>query len=245
MMTKDSSSVSGAPAPLSNDGRGRSYRPELGSAFEERLGAAQQRYSRDDSPPRTSKDDETSSKRSDEKGENKESRASHNAEENKGAGKPPRFGDQDEQGQDGHAPFEGIAQMTPPPLQALDAIVPIASISGMDPALAAQLERIAAAIAEALPRDVDKQMSIAFGKADTLAQGAILTRDASGAISIHIAGLHPGVTATQSVRLQQELRTRLMARKLEVRDIAFTDKFVQNTQPNTNTPQPNMVPRQG
>ena len=243
MMTKDSNSISGTPAPLSNDGRGRSYRPELGSAFEERLGAAQQRYSRDDNP-RTSKDDDTSSKRSDEKGENKESRSSQNSEENKGAGKPRRFGDQDQQEQDGRSPFEGLTQMAPPPLQALDAIMPIASISGMDPALVAQLERIAAAIAEGLPRDVYKQMSIAFGKADTLAQGAILTRDASGAISIHIAGLHPGVTAAQSVRLQQELRTRLMARKLEVRDIAFTGGLVQNAQSNTNSPQPNMVSRQ-
>lgn len=221
MMTKDSSSVSGTQAPLSTDGRGRSYRPELGSAFEERLGAAQQRYSRDDN--KSAKDDDKSAKRSDDKGESKESRSAEKAEENKGAGKPRRFGDQEQKDQGDRAPFEGLTTMAPPPLQALDAIAPVASVTGMDPALVAQLERIAAAIAEALPREVDKQMSIAFGKADTLAQGAILTRDASGAFSIHIAGLHPGVTSAQSVRLQQELRARLMARKLEVRDVEFTD----------------------
>lgn len=221
MMTKDSSSISGTQTPLTSDGRGRSYRPELGSAFEERLGAARERFSRDDS--RAAKDDDKSNKRSDDKSESKDSYAAHKAEENKGAGKPRHFGEQEGQGQDGRAPFEGLVQMAPQPLQALDAIAPVASVAGMDPALVAQLERIAAAIAESLPREIDKQMSIAFGKADTLAQGAILTRDASGAISIHIAGLHPGVTAAQSVRLQQELRTRLMARKLEVREVAFTD----------------------
>ncbi len=241
-MTKDSSSISGTQAPLSNDGRGRSYRPELGNAFEERLGAARERFSRDDN--RAVKEDDKSTKRSDDKSESKEGRATRNAEENKGAGKPRHFGEQEGQGQDGRAPFEGLTQMAPPPLQALDAIAPVASVTGMDPALVAQLERIAAAIAEALPREVDKQMSIAFGKADTLAQGAILTRDASGAISIHIAGLHPGVTAAQSVRLQQELRTRLMARKLDVRDIEFTDAQNLAGHPSDQA-QPNSGARQG
>lgn len=237
MMTKDSNSVSGTAAPLSNDGRGRSYRPELGSAFEERLGAAQQRYSRDDT--RNTKDDDKTSKRADDKtGDKEDTRASQRSDENKGAGKPPRnFGEQEQQGQDERAPFEGLVQMAPQPLQALDAIAPVQSVAGMDPSLVAQLERIAAAIAEALPREVDKQMSIAFGKADTLAQGAILTRDASGAISIHIAGLHPGVTAAQSVRLQQELRTRLMARKLEVREVAFTDANKPSEQTQAHMPQ--------
>ncbi len=134
--------------------------------------------------------------------------------------------------------------MAPPPLQALDAIAPVASVAGMDPALVAQLERIAAAIAEALPREIDKQMSIAFGKADTIAQGAILTRDASGAISIHIAGLHPGVTSAQSVRLQQELRARLMARKLDVRDVEFTNaSHLKGQAPGQ--AQPGTVSRQG
>lgn len=242
MMTKDSSSVSSTQAPLSNDGRGRSYRPELGSAFEERLGAAQQRYSRDDN--RSTKDDDKSAKRSDDKGESKESRSADKSQENKGAGKPRRFGEQEQQGQDGRAPFEGLAAMAPPPLQALDAIAPVASVAGMDPALVAQLERIAAAIAEALPREIDKQMSIAFGKADTIAQGAILTRDASGAISIHIAGLHPGVTSAQSVRLQQELRARLMARKLDVRDVEFTNaSHLKGQAPGQ--AQPGTVSRQG
>ena len=222
-MTKDSNSVSPNPSPAPNDGRGRSYRPELGSAFEQRLDSAQRRFSRDDTP-RSSKDERKDDDKSTKRSEKKEGQSTERSNENKGAqNTPKKFAEQDKQGQDGHAPFEGMAQIAPQPLQGLDHIAPVASVTGLDPALVAQLERIAAAIAEALPRNVDKQMSIAFGKADVIAQGAILTRDASGAISIHIAGLHPGVTAAQSVRLQQELRTRLMARKIDVRDVAFTD----------------------
>lgn len=221
-MTKDSNSVSPNLTPTSNDGRGRSYRPELGSAFEQRLDSAQRRFSRDDIP-RASKDERKDDDKSNKRSDKKEDQSPERSEENKGNNTQKKSSDQDKQGQDGRAPFEGMAQIAPQPLQGLDQIAPVASVTGLDPALIAQLERIAAAIAEALPRNVDKQMSIAFGKADVIAQGAILTRDASGAISIHIAGLHPGVTAAQSVRLQQELRTRLMARKIDVRDVAFTD----------------------
>lgn len=227
MMTKDSSGVSSTQSPLSTDGRGRSYRPELGAAFEDRLGAAQQRYSRDDS--RTDTRNDTRSGRDERKDEDRQKKTDDRAgrAQAEGQGKTgdkplKRFGEQ-EQGQDGRAPFEGLAQLGPNPLRGLDMVAPVAGVQGMDPALIAQLDRIAAAIAEARPNGVDKQMSIAFGKHDSLMQGAVLTRDASGALSIHIAGLHPGVTAAQSTRLQQELRARLMARKLEVHEIAFVD----------------------
>ena len=221
-MTKDSNSVSTTLSPLSSDGRGRSYRPELGEAFEGRLDAAQQRLNRDD--PRADKEERKDDK-TQKRAEDKEGRSHAGAEPNKSTGKPVRsFGDQEQQGQNGRAPFEGLVQLAPQALRGPEMAAPVSGPTGMDPALIAQLDRIAAAIAESLPRDVDQQMSVAFGKANSLAQGAVLTRDASGAISVHIAGLHPGVTAAQSVRLQQELRARLMAKKLEVREIAFADK---------------------
>ncbi len=216
MMTKDSNSVSTTTPSLSNDGRGRSYRPELGAAFEDRMGAVQQRLNRDDTKTEK-KDEEKSEKRAD-----KDDRARGSGDPQRQAKVMRQAHDQDQQGQDGRAPFEGLVQMAPSPLRGLEMVLPVSAVGGLDPALLAQLERIAAAIAENLPRQVDKQMTVSFGKGD-FAQGAILTRDASGAISVHIAGLHPGVTAAQSVRLQQELRARLMAKKLEVREVAFTE----------------------
>ncbi len=224
MMTKDSNSVPSTLTPLSTDSRTRAYRPELGAAFEDRLGAAQQRLNRDDTRS-DRKDEQKSDKRAD-----KEERAD-NAREQQGTAKPARrFGEQqDQQGQDGRAPFEGLVQMAPSRLRGLEMVMPVSAPAVLDPALLAQLDRIAAAIAETLPNQVDKQMSVAFGK-DDFAQGAVLTRDASGAISIHIAGLHPGVTAAQSVRLQQELRARLMAKKLEVREVAFTEALPRSEQ---------------
>lgn len=243
MMTKDSSGISSTQTPLSNDGRGRSYRPELGAAFEDRLGAAQQRYSRDDSrnDTRSGRDERKDDDRQ-KKAEDRDGRTQADAGQAKnGAKQFKRFGEQ-EQGQDGRAPFEGLTQLGANPLRGLDMVAPVASVQGMDPALIAQLDRIAAAIAEARPNGVDKQMSITFGKNDTLMQGAILTRDASGALSIHIAGLHPGVTAVQSTRLQQELRARLMARKLEVREIAFVDGGPEGR---GNAPRPQGAERQG
>lgn len=236
MMTKDSNSVSTPLSPLSTDGRVRAYRPELGQAFEGRLDAAQQRLSRDDN--RTDKE-ERKDEKTQKRAEDKEGRSHAGTQTGKTTGKPVHsFGEQDQQGQNGRAPFEGLVPVTPQALRGLEMVAPVSAPAGLDPTLMAQLERIAAAIAESLPREIDQQMSIAFGKANSLAHGAVLTRDASGAISVHIAGLHPGVTAAQSVRLQQELRARLMAKKLEVREIAFAGDS-QNPPANVSQPAAN------
>ena len=90
-----------------------------------------------------------------------------------------------------------------------------------DPATAAFLERIAAAIAEHRADGRQPQFSIEFGGSNPLANGALLSRDAAGAISIRIMGLDPRIDAIQQRMLKAQLRTGLNRRAIKVKEISL------------------------
>lgn len=106
-----------------------------------------------------------------------------------------------------------VAELAPPP----------AAASVLDPKQVAQLERMAAAIAEARV-GADAALRIEFPAADgsALAAGAVLARDAAtGALSIRVVGLNPAVGDARRTALEADLRERLDRRRIRVTHLAF------------------------
>ena len=103
---------------------------------------------------------------------------------------------------------------------ALHAAGPAASTA---PALAdapikAEIERMAAAIAEPA-RDATLQRATVLLPPGGVVEGAEVSRDATGAVSVRLTGFDPRVGALAAAALRRDLATALRARRLTVRDI--------------------------
>jgi hypothetical protein len=85
----------------------------------------------------------------------------------------------------------------------------------------ATLQKMAAAIAEVGKAGVDAKMTIQFGQLNGVADGAVLGRDARGALTVHLIGAPPHMTPANAQQLRDDLMQRLLKRKLNVSTVDF------------------------
>lgn len=87
----------------------------------------------------------------------------------------------------------------------------------------ANLQRMAAAIAEVAKSGAEAKMTINFGSIGGLATGAILGRDQNGALTVHLTGMPTSLSSAQMQSLRSELMQRLLRRKLAVSSIEYLE----------------------
>lgn len=87
----------------------------------------------------------------------------------------------------------------------------------------ATLQKMAAAIAEVTKTGVDAKMTIQFGQLNGVADGAVLGRDARGALTVHLIGAAPHITPANAQLLRDDLMQRLLKRKLNVSTVDFLE----------------------
>ncbi len=87
----------------------------------------------------------------------------------------------------------------------------------------ATLQKMAAAIAEVGKVGVDAKMTVQFGQLNCVADGAVLGRDARGALTVHLIGAAPHMTAASAQQLRDDLMHRLLKRKLNVSTVDFLE----------------------
>jgi hypothetical protein len=85
----------------------------------------------------------------------------------------------------------------------------------------ATLQKMAAAIAEVGKTGVDAKMTIQFGSLNGVADGAVLGRDARGALTVHLIGAPPHIAPAHAQQLRDDLMQRLLKRKLNVSTVDF------------------------
>jgi hypothetical protein len=88
----------------------------------------------------------------------------------------------------------------------------------------ANLQRMAAAIAEVSKSGAEAKMTVDFGSTAGLATGAILGRDRNGALTVHLTGMPPFMSSAQMQSLRSELMQRLLRRKLAVSSVEYLDE---------------------
>jgi hypothetical protein len=87
----------------------------------------------------------------------------------------------------------------------------------------ANLQRMAAAIAEIAKTGIDAKMTVEFGTLNGIADSAIFGRDARGGLTIHLVGAPPNMTPTNAQMLRSDLIQRLLKRKLDVSSVDFVE----------------------
>jgi hypothetical protein len=94
---------------------------------------------------------------------------------------------------------------------------PVAATAlGVEPQAAAAVERLAAAVAEALARGRDPVFTVAFNDPGALAQGAVLIRESTGALSVRLEGVAAAALAIAPGRLEEQLRAALDRRRVRL-----------------------------
>ena len=93
----------------------------------------------------------------------------------------------------------------------------------LNPEQIATLQKMAAAIAEVGKVGVDAKMTVQFGQLNGVADGAVLGRDARGALTVHLIGAAPHMTPASAQQLRDDLMQRLLKRKLNVSTVDFLD----------------------
>lgn len=87
----------------------------------------------------------------------------------------------------------------------------------------ATLQKMAAAIAEVGKAGIDAKMTVQFGQLNGVADAAVLGRDARGALTVHLIGAAPHMTAANAQQLRDDLMQRLLKRKLNVSTVDFLE----------------------
>ena len=87
----------------------------------------------------------------------------------------------------------------------------------------ATLQKMAAAIAEIAKTGVDAKMTLQFGQFNGIADGAVLGRDARGALTIHLIGASAHMSPAHAQQLRDDLMQRLLKRKLNVSTVDFLE----------------------
>ena len=87
----------------------------------------------------------------------------------------------------------------------------------------ATLQKMAAAIAEVTKTGVDAKMTVQFGQLNSVADGAVLGRDARGGLTVHLIGAAPHMTSANVQQLRDDLMQRLLKRKVNVSTIDFLE----------------------
>lgn len=100
-----------------------------------------------------------------------------------------------------------------------------ANVAGVAPPVSSALDsallsQIAAQIADSASSAGASEASIEF-PAGSLAESALIRREADGSIAIRIAGIDPRLSALQNARAQMELRAALAQRRLQVSSVTL------------------------
>lgn len=144
-------------------------------------------------------------------------------ERDTGGGSDQR-GDRDEDSGDPKGTEVQGAARTPAPINAANFTPPVVVAAPMlSPDQLAALQRMAAAIAEVAKGGIDARMTVEFGASNHLASGAILGRDARGAMTIHIVNATAHLPPAVVQMLRADLMQRLLRRKLNVAGVDFLD----------------------
>ena len=114
------------------------------------------------------------------------------------------------------APLSPMIAATFSPL--ITAAVPL-----LNPEQIATLQKMAAAIAEVAKTGVDAKMTVQFGPLNGVAEAAVFGRDPRGAMTIHLIGAPPHMTAANAQQLRDDLLQRLLKRKLNVSTVVFLE----------------------
>jgi hypothetical protein len=116
----------------------------------------------------------------------------------------------------------GRATLTP--LMATSFTPPVtAAVPLLNPEQIATLQKMAAAIAEVAKSGTEAKMTVQFGAFNGIADGAILGRDARGAMTIHLIGTQPNITPAHAQQLRDDLLQRLLKRRLNVSTVDFLE----------------------
>lgn len=86
----------------------------------------------------------------------------------------------------------------------------------LDPAAAEAVGKLAAAVAEALARGRDPVITIQFNDPAALSQGAVLVREASGALTVRLEGVAAAALALPPRALEDQLRVALDRRRVRL-----------------------------
>lgn len=87
----------------------------------------------------------------------------------------------------------------------------------------ATLQKMAAAIAEVTKTGIDAKMTVQFGQLNGVADGAVIGRDARGALTVHLIGASPNLIPAHAQQLRSDLMQRLLKRKLNVSTVDFLE----------------------
>jgi hypothetical protein len=104
------------------------------------------------------------------------------------------------------------------PALTIAAVAP-ASESGalsLDPAAAEAIGKLANAVAEALARGRDPVITVQFNDPAALSQGALLVREASGALTVRLEGVAAAALALPPRALEDQLRVALDRRRVRL-----------------------------
>ena len=121
---------------------------------------------------------------------------------------------------DAPAAWTGAPASPPADVPAAAPVAPAVAI-GIDPAAAARADRMAAAVAEALAGGRDPVYSIRFNDPDGLAEGALLIREAGGALVVRLEGVLPAARALAPQALESDLRVALDRRRVRLSRIEY------------------------
>lgn len=107
------------------------------------------------------------------------------------------------------------------------------SATGFVSEQAAHIERMAAAIAEAVDKGARTVYTVDFGNAAPLAQSAIISFDQRGGITVNLVTPNPAIGQQGWVGLRNQLQTRLERRKFSVTAIEIdgVDREVHRREP--------------
>jgi hypothetical protein len=113
---------------------------------------------------------------------------------------------------------------TPNDLRAVQAGAEVTGPRQADEAHMAHIDRMAAAIAEAVQKGNQSVFTVDFGKGAMLAQSAIITRDAAGMVSINFVTPNSSISPPAWQVLRNQLSDKLRDRKVALKEITVHEK---------------------
>jgi hypothetical protein len=96
-----------------------------------------------------------------------------------------------------------------------------ASATGLDAAQLAQIEKMAAAIAEVRDLKLQSQYSISFAQGTAPVEGALLSLNQNGAMLVQLVGPASGMLPGERQQLARDLEERLKRRKIALQAVRF------------------------
>lgn len=150
-------------------------------------------------------------------------------------------GDHDEDAKSG-SEFQGVGRIGAALFTGSAPTMVTATMPMLSAEQLANLQRMAAAIAEVAKTGTDARMTIDFGSIGGLATGAVLGRDRNGALTVHLTGMPPFMSSAQLQSLRSELMSRLLRRKLLVSTVEYLDDPTRSQRPTLQADSTNQTP---